>query len=200
MSEQNIDELVRQLDFAQLEIKRLTQKLSEAELRQTLIAKLLSTNNQNQSVIDYFNTVNNDFVTFVKEADFLEDEAIMLLELQEIGEELKIISSYPEFYKKHAVAIAGGFSAGKSEFISSLFNNPQVRLPIGIEPTTAIPTYAFNGSENGLLGCSKNGGTINLLQIDENFQSKLSHQFIRSFGFNLKKNHAICVFDHTHAI
>lgn len=168
------------------QLVHVNQQLSEIELRQSLVGKLLSATNQNPHVAQYFHLLNHDFLAFANEEDSLQDEAAALLELQAIGDELKVIGSYPEFYKKRSVAIAGGFSAGKSEFISSLFQDKSVRLPIGIEPTTAIPTYALNGSQNGLLGCSQNGGVINLLDIEPNFQHKLSHNFIRSFGFNLK--------------
>ena len=168
------------------ELDSLNGKVAEQQLRQTLIAKLLSASNRNQGVLDYYHLLNHDFLEFANQEDSLEEEAAAFLELQAIGDELKVVASYPEFYKKRSLAIAGGFSAGKSEFISSLFEDPSVRLPIGIEPTTAIPTYALNGKENGVIGCSQNGGVVDLLEIDPDFQHKLSHNFIRSFGFNLK--------------
>lgn len=186
MSHQQNQDLEHELNQANSQIAQLNQHIAEIELRQTLVAKLLSATNQNPHVAQYFHLLNHDFLAFANEEDSLQDEAAALLELQAIGDELKLIGSYPEFYKKRSVAIAGGFSAGKSEFISSLFQDTSVRLPIGIEPTTAIPTYALNGEQNGLVGCSQNGGVINLLDIDPNFQHKLSHNFIRAFGFNLK--------------
>lgn len=186
MSHEQNSLLEHELHQAHQKISQLNQQMAEIQLRQNLIAKLLSATNQNQGVKEYFHILNHDFMAFANEEDSLEDEAATLLELQAIGDELTVIGSYPEFYKKRSVAIAGGFSAGKSEFISSLFQDTSVRLPIGIEPTTAIPTYALNGEHNGLVGCSQNGGVINLLEIDPNFQYKLSHNFIRAFGFNLK--------------
>lgn len=165
---------------------QLQQQLNEVSLRQSLTAQLLAATNQNPGVLKYFSVLEEKYLPFANEEDALEDEAAALLELQAIGDELKVVGAYPEFYKKRAVAIAGGFSAGKSEFISSLFQNPSVRLPIGIEPTTAIPTYALNGDEKSLIGCNQNGGVIDLLKIDPEFQKRLSHNFIRSFGFNLK--------------
>lgn len=179
LSEQEAEQKERELDS-------LNGKVAEQQLRQTLIAKLLSARNRNQGVLDYYHLLNHDFLEFANQEDSLEEEAAAFLELQAIGDELKVVASYPEFYKKRSLAIAGGFSAGKSEFISSLFEDPSVRLPIGIEPTTAIPTYALNGKENGVIGCSQNGGVVDLLEIDPDFQHKLSHNFIRSFGFNLK--------------
>ena len=185
-AEQELPELKKQLEQAQQKLAQLQRNLSESELRQTLIAELLSANNLNLGVRQYFQLLGGDFLEFANQEDSLKDEAAAFLELQAIGDELKVIGAYPEFYKKRSIAIAGGFSAGKSEFISSLFEDPNIRLPIGIEPTTAIPTYALNGQENGVIGCSQNGGVIDLLKIDPDFQQKLSHNFIRSFGFNLK--------------
>lgn len=185
-AEQELPELKKQLEQAQKKLEQLQRNLSESELRQTLIADLLSANNLNPGVREYFCLLKGDFLEFANQEDSLKDEAAAFLELQAIGDELKVIGAYPEFYKKRSIAIAGGFSAGKSEFISSLFEDPNIRLPIGIEPTTAIPTYALNGQENGVIGCSQNGGVIDLLKIDPDFQQKLSHNFIRSFGFNLK--------------
>ncbi|MGN6824724.1 dynamin family protein [Neisseria sp. P0019.S002] len=185
-AEQELPELKKQLEQAQQKLEQLQRNLSESELRQTLIADLLSANNLNPGVRQYFQLLGGDFLEFANQEDSLKDEAAAFLELQAIGDELKVIGAYPEFYKKRSIAIAGGFSAGKSEFISSLFEDPNIRLPIGIEPTTAIPTYALNGQENGVIGCSQNGGVIDLLKIDPDFQQKLSHNFIRSFGFNLK--------------
>ena len=185
-AEQELPELKKQLEQAQQKLEQLQRNLSESELRQTLIADLLSANNLNPGVRQYFQLLGGEFLEFANQEDSLKDEAAAFLELQAIGDELKVIGAYPEFYKKRSIAIAGGFSAGKSEFISSLFEDPNIRLPIGIEPTTAIPTYALNGQENGVIGCSQNGGVIDLLKIDPDFQQKLSHNFIRSFGFNLK--------------
>lgn len=187
---ENLEGLLRlseqEAEQKEAELDSLNGKVAEQQLRQTLIAKLLSASNRNQGVLDYYHLLNHDFLEFANQEDSLEEEAAAFLELQAIGDELKVVASYPEFYKKRSLAIAGGFSAGKSEFISSLFEDPSVRLPIGIEPTTAIPTYALNGKENGVIGCSQNGGVVDLLEIDPDFQHKLSHNFIRSFGFNLK--------------
>ena len=180
--------LERNNEITDLKSQTVTLKntITEDKLRQTLIARLLSAPNFNQGVKDYFQLLEHDFLEFTNQEDSLEEEAAAILELQAIGEELKVVGAYPEFYKKRSLAIAGGFSAGKSEFISSLFEDASVRLPIGIEPTTAIPTYTLNGEENGVIGCNNNGGVIDLFEIDPDFQHKLSHTFIRSFGFNLK--------------
>lgn len=182
----NLQASEQKLQEVENDLTQLQQQLNEVSLRQSLTAQLLAATNQNPGVLKYFSVLEEKYLPFANEEDALEDEAAALLELQAIGDELKVVGAYPEFYKKRAVAIAGSFSAGKSEFISSLFQDTSVRLPIGVNPTTAIPTYALNGESGSLIGCNQNGGTIDLLKIEPNFQQRLSHNFIRSFGFNLK--------------
>lgn len=169
-------------------IAQLSLKLKDLELQQQVVAALLSANHIHPSVNQYLNLLNNDFLNFANEENALEDEAAAIIELQEIGDALKVVSSFPNFYTKQTIAVAGGFSAGKSEFISSFFEpKSALKLTIGIEPTTAIPTYVLNGKKTNLIGNSSEGGVVDLLKIDSNFQNKLSHNMIKSFGFNLKR-------------
>lgn len=176
----------REMNQAHNKISELKLHIAEIELHQKLVAKLLSADNQNPHVEKYFELLNNDFMRFANKEISLRGGAAALLELQAIGGELKLVGSYPDFYKKRLVAVAGGFSAGKSAFISSLFQDTALHLPAGIEPTTAIPTYVLNDAQNGLDGFSQKGGVIDLLDIDPKFLDKLNHGFLRTFGFNLK--------------
>lgn len=163
------------------------QKNCEMEVKHNLISSLLSESSKSEGLMEYNSALYNDFLDFANNEGSLNNEAEAIIKLQDIEKELEVISAYPDFYSKRSVAIAGGFSAGKSEFISSMFADSQIRLPIGIEPTTAIPTYVLNGkSRTGVWGYSNLGGMIDLLSIDPDFHSKLSHNFISSFGFNLK--------------
>lgn len=168
-------------DYNQLNIK-----YSEALLKDKLISSLLKANYIHEGVKEYLEVLKNDFMEFANKESSLKEEAAALLILMNIGDKLKEISSYPEFYNKKIIAVGGGFSSGKSEFISSLFRNDTVKLPVGIKPTTAIPTYVMNSDNIALLGASPEGEMIDLLKIDPNIYKKLSHDFIRSFGFNLK--------------
>jgi GTPase SAR1 family protein len=81
------------------------------------------------------------------------------------------------------VAVGGGFSAGKSEFINSFFIDKSIKLPVGINPVTAIPTYITVGEKNAIKGYSYKGGMV---EITPKLYGKLSHDFIKSLGFNLK--------------
>ena len=160
--------------------------LSNFELKFELVCEVLAAKVQNEGVAMFHETLNGQYLEFANADDTLSNEAEILLQLQNIEKELSIIAACPELYKKNIVAVGGGFSAGKSEFISS-FMDSGVKLPISIEPTTAIPAYVMNAPKEYLLGYSKNGGAVDLSKIDENFHCRLNHDFMKGFKFNLKE-------------
>lgn len=175
-------------------VKDMKSTINKMLLRQRLIAELLNANQTNEGVKEFRKTLEEKFLSFVNQKSGYKGDSQILVELQNILKELETIAIYPSFHTKRTVAVAGGFSSGKSQFISSLFKDKNLSLPIGIKPTTAIPTYIMNIEKNSnntnntteVLGCSIRGGTINLTQIDPDLQKKLSHDFLKSFGFNLK--------------
>lgn len=186
----NFEDYKKKADQAQadneLKIKQITSKLSLIQTKQLLISNLLSSKSSNKGLEEYKTVLNNDFMEFANYEESLANEAEAILKLQTIEKELGVITAYPQLHKKNTIAVGGGFSAGKSEFISSFFKSG-VKLPIGISPTTAIPTYVMNTNENQVIACSSNGGIVDLRKIDDNFHSKISHEFIKSFDFNLKE-------------
>jgi len=154
----------------------------DCELREELISRLI-TAKANQEDLEKLDEIFNKFLNFSKKV-VLKGEGEVVLKLKEIEDKIKLILSYPELHKKSIVAVGGGFSAGKSEFISSFIDG--IKLPIGIEPTTAIATYVLNG-DNKLIACNYKGGSVNLREIDNDFHKKFSHKFLKSFKFNLKE-------------
>lgn len=169
------------------EFNELEKSHTLIEIRESLISALLSARKSNQNVTKFHDLLHGEFMMFANNEGALINEAEVFFKLQELETELHAISAYPELHHKRVVAIGGGFSSGKSEFISSLFKNKKLKLPIGINPTTAIPTYVFDGKDTGVLALSKTGGIVDLLSIDPDMHHKLSHEFISSFGFNLKE-------------
>ncbi len=161
-------------------------KLDNINIKHNLISKLLAARSSNQGLFDYKKILYTKFMDFANAEESLANEAAAILKLQAIEKELEVITAYPELYKKNTLAVGGGFSSGKSEFISSFFEN-EIKLPIGIEPTTAIPAYVVNSDTQHIFGCSNKGGAVDLKSIDENLHLKLSHNFIKSFDFNLKE-------------
>ena len=167
------------------EFKDLSIQYSQLELKEKLISNLLSTEFHHKGVENFENVLNNDFMAFANSESSLDQEAKAILMLQNVRDKLKEIAIYPEFFNKRKIAVGGGFSAGKSQFINSLLNGDSMLLPTNIKPTTAIPTYVMHGKENGLLG-NNSRAMVNLTKIDPDISHKLSHEFIASFGFNLK--------------
>lgn len=87
-SEQKLQEVENNLNQSR-------QQLNEVSLRQSLTAQLLSATNQNPGVHKYFSALEEKYLPFANEEDALEDEAAALLELQAIGDELKVVGAYP---------------------------------------------------------------------------------------------------------
>ncbi len=112
--------------------------------------------------------------------DSLKEKEIALLELQEIKKELQLVASYPSLFQKSMVAVGGGFSAGKSSFLNHLLGL-NLKLPENLTPTTAIPTYCLKGEREVLMGCSQNGGVVELPHLT------FDHKFLKSLGSNLKE-------------
>ena len=157
---------------------------SEVTTKYDLICNILGAKSiDNQAMIEFEYLVENDFLEFANQESSLAEEAKALLMLQNIQRELQMISSFPSIYNKNILAVGGGFSAGKSEFISSFFADKIIKLPIGIKPVTAIPTYISNGDEHIIKGYSYKGGSVD---ISSQLYAELSHDFIKSFSFNLK--------------
>ncbi len=173
------------------QIEQRQKEIQSLELRRQIIGKLVSTHNTCDKFKAFSDELHNNFIEFISRVSSLPQEAKVLLELQKIEQELKLISAFPEFHTKRTIAVGGGFSAGKSEFISSLFKDDSVKLPSDIDATTAIPTYVLgcgNNDEiiNNLIGINIQGGTVNLSKINPNIHKELTHQFMNSFSFPLK--------------
>lgn len=173
--------------------QRFQQEKAMTQLRENLVGALLSAKNENAYLAQFENVLYNEFLPFAAEESSLQNEAGALLKLQEIERELTMISGFPAFHSAHTIAVGGGFSAGKSEFISSFFNDKGIKLPSSIEPTTAIATYVVNQKNstaehetNSLTGINIHGAAVDLLKIDPDLVQKLNHQFMRSFNFPLK--------------
>lgn len=108
----------------------------------------------------------------------------VLYRLHAIAYRLELMASSPTVLEKCAVAVAGGFSSGKSSFISSFIEDEQFDLPVGIDPMTSIPTYVVSGTSGAIQGHTYKGGVID---ISSDFYRRLSHKFVHNFGFNLRE-------------
>ncbi len=148
--------------------------------RYDLIARILNAKMKNEGLEEYQSVLDNEFLEFASGVDSLKEKEIALLTLQEIKKELQLVASYPSLFQKNMVAVGGGFSAGKSTFLNQLLGL-KLKLPDGVEPVTAIPTYCLKGEKEVLMGFSQNGGVVELPNLT------FDHQFLKSLGFNLKE-------------
>ncbi|MCQ2664935.1 dynamin family protein [Helicobacter pylori] len=163
--------------FSRAENHHNTEGLKE---RYDLIARILNAKTSNEGLEEYQSVLDNEFLEFASGVDSLKEKEIALLMLQEIQKELQLVASYPSLFQKTIVAVGGGFSAGKSTFLNNLLGL-KLKLPEDVNPATAIPTYCLKGKREVLMGFSQNGGMVELPHLTFN------HQFLKSFGFNLKE-------------
>lgn len=148
--------------------------------RYDLIARILNAKMENKGLEEYQRILDNEFLKFASGVDSLKEKEIALLTLQEIKKELQLVASYPSLFQKSMVAVGGGFSTGKSSFLNHLLGL-KLKLPEDTNPTTAIPTYCLRGEREVLMGCSQNGGMVELPYLT------FDHKFLDSLGFNLKE-------------
>ena len=165
-------------------LKKLANENIKKTERLNFISSILSANpSDNKFFINLKKMMQVDFIEFANSESSLAEEAAAILKLQEIEKDIELIVNFEGVYGKNIIAIGGGFSSGKSEFVSSFFQDEKITLPIGIEPVTAIPTYITASQKNIIRGFSKKGGTF---RIEPDLYKKLSHNFVKSFSFNLK--------------
>ena len=162
----------------------LNKAFSILNTKYKLTADVLSAKKvKNKALDDFITLANNEFIAFANEEASLAEEASAIIMMQNITTKLEIISNFPTIYNKNIAAVGGGFSAGKSEFISGFFRDANMKLPIGIKPVTAIPAYIVSGETDAVQGYSYKGG---LIGISTELYKQFSHDFVKSFDFNLK--------------
>ncbi len=91
------------------------------------------------------------------------------------------------------VAIARAINARNSNEYSQKTKDHQllIRYALGFLSPPGYDTvphaWLVCTKDNKVIACSNNGGIVDLKKIDDDFHSKLSHDFIKSFDFNLKE-------------
>lgn len=166
------------------EFQALNQRHGDTWTRFQLISRLLAARPRESAGLARFRELlANDYMVFADNESSLAAEAKALTMLQSIQQELALLVGFPDVHERTIVGIVGGFSSGKSEFINSFIRDPEVRLAVGMQPVTAIPSYVLATDERMIRGYSANGGHINL---DVDFYKSISHAFINSFSFDLK--------------
>ena len=132
---------------------------------------------------NFTDIIENKLLPFMNRVGVVENEAEQVTKIKAIDDQFRLLESLRVFAERTVVAVAGGFSSGKSSFISSLFATNELALPIGIEPVTAIPTYVFHSDNLRVTGYTPAGGQFD---IAPEMYKRLSHKYLEEFGFNLK--------------
>ncbi|MCL4410367.1 MAG: dynamin family protein [Firmicutes bacterium] len=172
------------LDEATDELEHKQLALNELGYRFDLVSTALSARTVHSEKYERFqHLLHQEMLPFANTVNVLANEAEAVTRLRAVDDQLRLLDSMAKFQSKTVVAVSGGFSSGKSSFISSLFTDNQIQLPIGVQPVTAIPTYVFHSDQNRIMGYSKHGGKV---EIEPSLYSQLSHDMIQQFDFNLR--------------
>lgn len=176
--------LQEDLEAEKKDKNKVAKELVIVSAKYDLIGKILNAKSlHNEALKNFDELCKNDFIEFANNESSLAEEAEALLKLQSIQEQLHVICNFPAIFNKTIVALGGGFSSGKSAFLNSIIANKDIRLATGIKPVTALPTYISNGSSDRIKIYSTFGGSVD---IEPSLYKEISHDFIKSFSFNLK--------------
>ncbi len=164
------------------------QSIAHQQLQVThgLISQVLGAgSDEHAKYLEFCRLFREDFMAFANAENTYERNAEAVQRLHAVADELRLLGRVPVFREKTIVAVAGGFSSGKSSFVSSYFDtNRIISLPIGIEPVTAIPTYVIHGDRARVVGFPAQGGAID---IAPDLYAQLKHEFVDALGFDLKR-------------
>lgn len=167
--------------FAQVE-----DQMKLIESRYNLVRNILNSKPvENVSLRELKSWLAKDFAHDVQRLELPADDTSPALEqAQAISLHAELLSDSPALRSKFLVAVAGGFSSGKSSFVTSFMHKAYWQLLAkGIQPVTAIPTYVIPGAHLSIYGHTKKGAHVELSQ-DE--YAQLTHDFIANMGFNVK--------------
>ncbi len=158
-------------------------ELERLRKQHDVIVHVLNARIENEGLEEYQRILDNEFLAFSNEVEFKE-QAVALRALQELGNELQLVASFPSLFKKSMVAVGGGFSVGKSSFLNHLLGL-NLKLPENLTPTTAIPTYCLRGEREVLMGFSQNGGVVDggVVELPD---FSFDHKTLNAFDFDLK--------------
>ena len=141
-------------------------------------------NKTTEQLDKFHNLLMHDFVEgFAEKEDTMTSDATAFTKLQGVEKELTDIVNFPMLSTKNIVAVAGGFSSGKSKFLNTVIEGGEVKLSVGINPVTAIPTFLISGENPGITAYTPAGMQG---EVPVELFNKIDHKFIEELGFNLK--------------
>ena len=173
-----------ELDDTQGSLNKLRDEHSGLSQKYKLVSDLLTAKSSENEALEKFKELfKGEFMDFANKESSLADEAAAVQRLQTLKKRLEQIVAFPHTFTKRSIAIGGGFSSGKSAFVNSFIEQPDIQLPVGVQPVTAIPSYVMDGVDASIKGYSRTGGTVD---IPPDFYVQLSHDFLDTLSFNVK--------------
>ena len=161
----------------------MKKKVSIEEKYKLICLCLSGKKNDNEKYIKFKEHTINRLFKFMNEEKSLKNEAEVVIQLQKIFFKLEMGVNFHFLYKKNMISVGGAFSSGKTSFINSFINDKNLKLPEGLRPTTAIPTYIINDTSVKITGSSKNGGIIG---IPNEIFSNIDHEYISDLEYNIR--------------
>lgn len=191
-SEYQVDETSLKLEKTEKDSlvlkKNLEQSLSALDDRTSKLAFIANVINakhiENEAFKSYQKLLNEDYFEYANRNDCYAAEAEALIILQDVEKQLELITYDKDLLNKNVIAIAGYFSSGKSAFMNSFFLSKDIKLPTGVDQTTAISSFVTNGKEVTITGYTNNGGRID---IPEKLFALFNYKDIGAFNFNMKQ-------------
>lgn len=180
-------ELVEEKSSLRAEHRELASVYELVQDRYDLVCAILNCHPANNPALQQLqHWLAGDFVQSVQRLELPGKATTYALEqARAIAQHVELLADAPALHDKFLVAVAGGFSSGKSSFVSSFMaSEASELLPTGINPVTAIPTYVMPGESLVIEGHTLKGAHMPL--TPEAYGS-LTHDFISEMGFNVKE-------------
>ncbi|OBV28518.1 hypothetical protein BA723_09205 [Helicobacter sp. CLO-3] len=181
----NLAKTQSELSATSKNLNQTKQKLEDTNFKFNFTSSILAAKLENEA-LKQFQACLEKWHAFSTEGEDLNDELEAYTKLKGIEKNLKIVCACSKLYQNTIVAVGGGFSSGKSAFISSFMEDKEFSLATDIAPTTAIPTYVFHDTITTSLAITNSGAYVDLQKMGDKTHARFSHDFIKSFDFNIK--------------
>lgn len=185
----SLESRLEELEKTHTVLKRSHEEIAQRHFSQSekfmLLSKSLSLEPEsNQDFEEFSRLLTEEYMAFAAEESSLADEAQAVLELYSILDALRLVVNVPHVAGKTILAIAGGFSSGKSAFINSFMEDTDIKLSMGINPVTIVPSYVVCSRKSCIKIHGPNGGNA---ELDKEIYRRMSHEYVQGFGFDLRK-------------
>ena len=180
-SKEKIDELEKNrkdLEASELERVSLNERLS-------FIGSVIEADPESNSGLETFRKLlEQDYQDYANQNSFLASEARALKTLQQVEAQIEQLARDTQILAKSIIAVGGAFSSGKSSFLNSFFSQNKVRLPVGMDQTTAISSYVLAGERSEITGYSYRGARV---AVPDKIFSLFTYRKKDQFRFNMKR-------------